>query len=472
MVHTRRSVRKEEIAHTHPDKDVTPRNRNRLSLISAGRKAVSKQCVTKLTVQEAKEKSSENSSNEFIIGREKEISHIHEFIRNSMETRHSCSMYVSGSPGTGKTAVVSYVTNHLGSYSHCRVLFINCMNLSSASEVFTRIFESLSQNLHGKENRGTVGHSVVEATFEKFSNLSTFIVILDELDQLYSKSKAVLYRIFNWPATLSCHLIIIGIANALDLPERLLPRLQSKAHQPKHLTFSPYSHNELADIVSAKLSAANLSGNDGVRMDPLAIQLCARKISASTGDARTALSVVSRAFDLAKQPSSSATSTPRSGFPTLKHISLALQESQNVHAPLCVGADQSNNSATPNAHLAHSLPLHHRLVMASAYLINKRKHTREFSFNQLRDVYLHICANRQLIGLEESELATVCGLLDARGHIDFSTNRGSSKIPGACAMGTPAHLHRIRLRLDDRSVEQLLTEDMLFSSILNLTLPP
>ena len=73
------------------------------------------------------------------------------------------------------------------------------------------------------------------------------LLVLDEIDQLNSSSQQVLYSIYEWPSLPSSALILIcelvkpndfyyfiiylllllAIANALDLTDRLLPRLQA-----------------------------------------------------------------------------------------------------------------------------------------------------------------------------------------------------------------------------------------------------
>lgn len=54
------------------------------------------------------------------------------------------------------------------------------------------------------------------------------VVILDEIDQLATKDQDVLYKIFEWATSASSRLVLIGIANALDMTDRLLPRLRAK----------------------------------------------------------------------------------------------------------------------------------------------------------------------------------------------------------------------------------------------------
>ncbi len=53
-------------------------------------------------------------------------------------------------------------------------------------------------------------------------------MVLDEIDFLITRDQEVLYRLFEWPALIDSRLVLIGIANALDLTGRFLPRLKAK----------------------------------------------------------------------------------------------------------------------------------------------------------------------------------------------------------------------------------------------------
>lgn len=111
--------------------------------------------------------------------------------------------------------------------------------------------------------------------------------------------------------------VFAGIANALDLTDRILPRLQARPQcRPLLLHFPPYSREELTAIVQDRLVQVNvvcvtqsLSWNltdhfylisaassspqasaEGL-LDASAVQFCARKVSAVSGDARKALDI-------------------------------------------------------------------------------------------------------------------------------------------------------------------------------------
>jgi cell division control protein 6 len=58
--------------------------------------------------------------------------------------------------------------------------------------------------------------------------MSFSVVVLDEIDSLITRDQEVLYKIFEWASVPCSHLVLIGIANALDLTDRILPRLRAK----------------------------------------------------------------------------------------------------------------------------------------------------------------------------------------------------------------------------------------------------
>lgn len=140
--------------------------------------------------------------------------------------------------------------------------------------------------------------------------------MLDELDQLDCRNQEVLYSLFEWSSLPQSRLILIGqlinlnihfplfvisscsvialicstgIANALDLTDRILPRLTSHARCKPHLLhFPPYTREEIVIILTARVGQE--AGKEVV-MDRAAIEFCARKVSSVHGDLRKALDI-------------------------------------------------------------------------------------------------------------------------------------------------------------------------------------
>lgn len=50
---------------------------------------------------------------ERLVGRDKEMAEIHKFLESHMVARTAGSLYISGAPGTGKTAVLTHIIDDL-----------------------------------------------------------------------------------------------------------------------------------------------------------------------------------------------------------------------------------------------------------------------------------------------------------------------------------------------------------------------
>ena len=48
------------------------------------------------------------------------------------------------------------------------------------------------------------------------------VVLMDELDQLVTVQQDVVYNFFNWPTLVGSRLIVLAVANTMDLPERVM----------------------------------------------------------------------------------------------------------------------------------------------------------------------------------------------------------------------------------------------------------
>jgi Cdc6-like AAA superfamily ATPase len=53
-------------------------------------------------------------------------------------------------------------------------------------------------------------------------NVMTSVVLMDELDQLMTTKQDVVYNFFNWPTLVGSKLIVLAVANTMDLPERVM----------------------------------------------------------------------------------------------------------------------------------------------------------------------------------------------------------------------------------------------------------
>ncbi|KAK3731827.1 hypothetical protein QZH41_020185, partial [Actinostola sp. cb2023] len=227
-----------------------------------------------------------------LLCREKEQETIKSFLHNHLTNKKPGSLYISGAPGTGKTACLTKVMQELeDEMEDCPMTFVNCMTLQHSHAIFSKIIENLEfeENVCARDSQ-----KVLEKKFTSPGPMR--ILILDELDQLETKNQDVLYTMFEWPSLPKSKLILIGIANALDLTDRILPRLQARPKcKPGLLHFSPYTRNQIATILQDRVAQTK---GDAVILDTPAIQFCARKVAAVAGDMRKALDICRRAVEV------------------------------------------------------------------------------------------------------------------------------------------------------------------------------
>lgn len=216
-------------------------------------------------------------------------------------------IYISGTPGTGKTAtvreVVAQLNNSVLAEEMDDFIFveINGMKVTDPHQSYSLLWEAL------KGDRVSPSHAL-DLLEREFTHPSPrrvpCVVLMDELDQLVTKNQSVMYNFFNWPALRHSRLIVLAVANTMDLPERTLSNKISSRLGLTRITFPGYKHTDLMEIISSRL--ANVPGNI---VDPDAIQFASRKVAAVSGDARRALDICRRAVEIAEQESESAAKT-------------------------------------------------------------------------------------------------------------------------------------------------------------------
>ncbi|KAJ2905063.1 putative cell division control protein [Zalerion maritima] len=240
-----------------------------------------------------------------LIGRENERDHITRFLQRCEKHRPGGCLYVSGPPGTGKSAMVRKVTEQaIGGSKSVRQAYVNCMSVKSSRELYSVLLDLL---LAGQgttlPEEGTDPLATLKEMFTKRKkSTDIFLVVLDEVDHLLTMDPESLHVLFELALQKTSRLALIGIANALDLTDRFLPRLKSRNLKPELLPFLPYSAPQIKDIVSSRLRSLlpqDSANSDFIPfMHPAAIELCSRKVASHSGDLRRAFEICRRAIDL------------------------------------------------------------------------------------------------------------------------------------------------------------------------------
>lgn len=157
--------------------------------------------------------------------REDEFTSVYSHLEAAIYEGTGACIYISGTPGTGKTATVREVVAQLNASVMADELDdfifveINGMKVTDPYQSYSLLWEAL------KGDRVSPSHALdlLEREFNHPSPRRVpCVVLMDELDQLVTKNQSVMYNFFNWPGLRHSRLIVLAVANTMDLPERTL----------------------------------------------------------------------------------------------------------------------------------------------------------------------------------------------------------------------------------------------------------
>ena len=154
-------------------------------------------------------------------------------------------------PGTGKTATTLEVVKKLLREAEFKkrgnsfdFIHINAMSLTNPNLVYT----ILNEKITGRRVNPTSSATFLDEFFKKKDKMKVLkdrgfakytkrsrleierlrnsadklrVLLIDELDALVTKKQTLLYNLFDWPCHSHSKLLVIAIANTMDLPEKL-----------------------------------------------------------------------------------------------------------------------------------------------------------------------------------------------------------------------------------------------------------
>lgn len=371
-----------------------------------------------------------------LVGRDSERKELSTFVERCLESKSAGCLYVSGPPGTGKSALVDEVIQEYRTHERVQLSVVNCMSVRNAKD----LSQKLSEDLGLKEDGG---FEYLRSCFvrSKAKNAQKYLVILDEVDTLVDLDLDLLYSLFEWSMQPSSRLLLLGIANALDLTDRFLPRLKSRSLKPELLPFMPYSATQIAEVLTAKLQTLS-SGEAQTTpfIQPAAIQFCAKKVAAQTGDLRKAFDICKRVVDLVEQETrerdaEKALQDSPSKTPLMENVNLSSPPTPRAMAKghmKAISATAYTLQTAPKATIAHmakvtaqvfgngttqrlgTLNLQQKAVLCALAALEKRKrdtqvertmfatpskHTSHAAptVKQLFEAYSQLCTREQLL---------------------------------------------------------------------------
>ncbi|RFU36096.1 hypothetical protein B7463_g236, partial [Scytalidium lignicola] len=235
-----------------------------------------------------------------LIGRDAEREELTKFVQDRITGNSGGCIYVSGPPGTGKSALIDEVSSTIEASQTLKKAYINCMSIKTSKDLYATLLEFLcgeTEVMEGDEIR-TLQHMFIPTR----KSSTTYLITLDEIDHILTLDLEMMYKLIEWSLQKSSRLILIGISNALDLTDRSLPRLKARNLKPELLPFLPYSASQIKTIIITRLKSLmpvdSLTPDYVPFLHPAAIELCSRTVSRQTGDLRKAFDICRRAIDL------------------------------------------------------------------------------------------------------------------------------------------------------------------------------
>lgn len=399
-----------------------------------------------------------DSDDAHLVGREHEAESIVGFVTKNLEAGSSSSLYISGPPGTGKTAQVTKVLRYLLNSSSAdmnnfvhkkkrvRTVHINCMTLIARPEnVFHEIYCGLSQEESTRHIKRKTADDLQHLLLNT-SHVDSLVVVLDELDCLLTKDQQVIFTLFRLAYHQHSHLyraklVILAISNALDLTDKFLPRLKANGMLPCTLQFLPYAAHHIKSIVELKLrtlvdegdkeNAPPTVGKPAVGsvpiVHPTAILLCSKKAAAITGDLRKAFDIFYQSIEMVEEEQRKKLQPPE--FDQLTYDSAPKVMITHV-AKVCARSFGDNSMGK-----LQSLNLHQKTVLCCLFNYYHGPSTagllaRDITINGFYDFYTKHCsehAERLLGKLRKGEFLDIISALESCSVVSVMVSRGISR---------------------------------------------
>lgn len=262
-------------------------------------------------------------------------------IANIKSTHLNKTIFICGVPGTGKTATVRLVVDKLEAILKQRssdikpfeFIYINGQQLAKPERIYSEILHKLTDENTNPEraqdilesifikddaDKESLGDTQDESIRQSRSKKNTVkktnskrtetskktrvasdvfkIIAVDELDLLYNERRqSVFYSLFDWPTHSNSKMILIAIANAMDLPERFMRgRIASRVGWNK-IVFESYTSDCLEKILRVRLGTELLNQT----FEKASVIIATKRIGRTSGDARRILDTCRLAIEKA-----------------------------------------------------------------------------------------------------------------------------------------------------------------------------
>ncbi|CCF58755.1 hypothetical protein KAFR_0F01580 [Kazachstania africana CBS 2517] len=384
----------------------------------------------------------------FLVSRKQQYDEIMNFLDTNVMSHQSNSLYITGPPGTGKTAQVSQiisknflplqaprVANEMelpkdllntsyfklsnGKIEAVALTSINCIALNDASSIFNKIYSSFSK----VNNTPVKTMQDLQRFMELYSEKVTFVVVLDEMDKLLRTSvndtiaTRLIFELFLLAKMPSINFLLIGIANSLDMKDKFLSRLNLRNDLlPKTLIFHPYSADEMYNIVMNRISIIE----DDCIFNPMAIRFAAKRCSGNTGDLRKLFDVLRNSIEVVELE---LIASRKKSNKESKLTKVGMQHIAKVF-------NQVLNSTSTRSRM-NKLNMQQRVMLCS--LVHREKldiFQSHISMDDAFDYYFRLLSKKDVLKpLKRNEFLEMCNTLETCGLVTiiFGKSNGKTK---------------------------------------------
>ncbi|KAI0978508.1 hypothetical protein GJ496_007889 [Pomphorhynchus laevis] len=230
--------------------------------------------------------------------RETECAEIEHFVKSRIGKCLGGCMYLYGLPGTGKTATVKRAILNILEVSKenypeppFRFRYINIMKLKTPTLLYSHLWEVIS----GKYLNGQAALQNLSEYFSSGRKTDkTNVIVIDELDLIWSCRETIFYNIFDWPSSLYSNLIVITIANTMIVPKKLMQdKITSRMGFFKRC-FYPYTSKELEKIVNERYKDDRVFSDDS-------LLFASKRVASKNGDFRKMVDLLRTAIQICER---------------------------------------------------------------------------------------------------------------------------------------------------------------------------